>query len=272
MCLVDTYYDSNPSNSRSRSKSRHRAIRPQPFICLDRAIQHRILTHVQQLLEYACFNFARRTMPEVLEKHHWDCPEAAELNQWVPELRKRQTELFGVLGDIPRPYDKLICSLAELRHTAVHRISVSAQRLKRFLLDAEKLSALMGDAPCRATLAKLRLITQEVTAKLESHKRVLACKRAELDRVREMGIAELERDESEYRASTVKSLEEILPPSMALPSVATADKDEMDLKTDENTCSLSDARQDSESQAIEVERLALNSVPGVECQNVLDGP
>ncbi|KAI0534283.1 hypothetical protein GGR58DRAFT_505439 [Xylaria digitata] len=239
----DTYHNSN-SSTRQRRRS---SIRSRSSVCFPLRTQHRILTHVQRLLENACFDFGRRAIPQVLEMRQWDCPEAVELNNWVPELRLRQGELFESLGDIVRPYDQLLCSMADLRHTAVHRVRINARSLELFLLNAEKFTALLGDATRREMLAKLRLNTQEVIGKLECNKRILSSKRAELDRVRAMGIAELEREGNEYQASAVKSLEQVLAPSVALTPVVTVKEDEMsfnadevDLMEDDNTSRRSD--------------------------------
>ncbi|TGJ81228.1 hypothetical protein E0Z10_g7537 [Xylaria hypoxylon] len=243
----DTHHNSNPSTS----KLRRSTIRSRSSVCIPMKTQDRILTQVQRLLEKACFDFGRRVMPEVLEMRQWDCPEAAELNNWVPEFRIRQRELFGPLGDMTKPHDQLLRSMADLRHMAVHRIRINARRLELFLLNAEKFTALLGDATRREMLAKLRLNTQEVIGKLEYNRSVIGSKRAELDRVREMGIAELQREESEYQVSAAEgleeALEEALAPSVAPTPVVTAKEDEMsftvneaDLMEDDNRSSRSD--------------------------------
>lgn len=109
------------------------------------------------------------------------------------------------------------------------------------LIDAEKFTDLLGDATRREVLTKLRLSTHEVIAKLESNKRVLGCKRAELDaeldRVRQMGIAQLEKEEIEYQASAVKSLEktleEAIAPSLAITPAVPVNEDDTSLKMDD---------------------------------------
>ncbi|KAI0431055.1 hypothetical protein F5Y09DRAFT_305797 [Xylaria sp. FL1042] len=239
----DTCCNSNSSMSRLRRSG----IRPQSSVRFPMRAQGLILAHVQWLLEGACFDFGRRAMPEVLEMRQWDCPDVVELNSWISEFRLHQSELFGSPGDIERPHDQLLSSLVNLRHTAVHRIRINVQSLESFLLNSEKFTALLGDATRREMLTKLRLNTQQVIGKLECHQRVLNCKRAELDRIREMGIAELEREESEYKASAVKDLVEFLTPSAALTPVVTVKEDEtslevneVDLMGDDNTSSRSD--------------------------------
>ncbi|KAK5631102.1 hypothetical protein RRF57_006817 [Xylaria bambusicola] len=226
-------FNTCPNSNSSSRRRRRRTLRSLSSICVPLPAQDHILTYVQRLLEKACFDFGSYAMPEELKTRHWDCPEAAELNMWVRMLRRRQSELFGNPGELVQPYDKLLCSLTDLRHTAVHRVRIDAQRLELFLLNAEKFTALLGDTARREVLVKLRLITREVIGRLESNNRVLTCKRAELDRVREMGIAELEREEIEYRASAVKSLEEFLVPLVTLPPIVPANEDSTSLKANE---------------------------------------
>ncbi|KAI0912220.1 hypothetical protein F4823DRAFT_582210 [Ustulina deusta] len=268
-------FDTCDNSNSSISKRRRSSLRSRSSVCFPLRTQDRILTHVQRLLEKACFDFGRRAMPEVLETRQWDCPEAAELNKWVPELRLRQGELFGGLGEIAQPHDQLLRSLADLRHTAVHRVRINARSLELFLLNAEKFTALLGDATRREMLAKLRLNAREVIGKLECNKRVLGLRRAELDRVRAMGIAGLEREESEYQASAVESLEEALAPlvapSVALTPVVTVE-DEMSFKVDEVDLMEDDNRSSRSDQCSEVDMLpcvrieeAPKGVPGPSC-------
>ncbi|KAI0525409.1 hypothetical protein F5B22DRAFT_337410 [Xylaria bambusicola] len=226
-------FDMCPDSNSSSGKGGRPTLRSLSSVNIPLPTQHLILTYVQRLLEEACFDFGSRAIPEVLKTRQWDCPEAAELNLWVPLLRQRQGELFGSLGECVQPYGKLLGSLADLRHIAVHRVRIDAQRLEMFLLNAEKFTALLKDATRREVLAKLRLNTKEVIGKLESNKRILACRRAELDRVREMGVAELEREESEYQASAVKSLKDVLAPLVTLTSIMPVNGDVMSMKTHE---------------------------------------
>ena len=50
--------------------------------------QHLLLTVTQCLLEDCCFEFAIRSLPDILKEHMWDCPEAVELNKWICVLLK----------------------------------------------------------------------------------------------------------------------------------------------------------------------------------------
>ncbi|KAF2971834.1 hypothetical protein GQX73_g1758 [Xylaria multiplex] len=223
---MESFDSCHNSNSSTRKRGRG-GIRSRSSVCFPMKTQDRILTHVQRLLENACFDFGRRVMPEVLKAQKWDCPEAAELKTWVEELIQRRGELFGSMGQMVQPYDQLLHSMVDLRNTAVHRNRINAQTLEQFLIKAEKFTTLLGDATRQEMLVKLRLNVQEVIGKLESNKRIISSKRAEVNRLRETKIAELEREESEYQTSVVKSLEEDLAPSFALTPVVAAKEDEM---------------------------------------------
>ncbi|KAI6747502.1 hypothetical protein HG530_015882 [Fusarium avenaceum] len=41
--------------------------------------QHKLMGYLQHYLVGVCYEFGKQTMPEVLEKHGWDCTEAAQL-------------------------------------------------------------------------------------------------------------------------------------------------------------------------------------------------
>ncbi|QSS59377.1 hypothetical protein I7I51_08812 [Histoplasma capsulatum] len=140
VCSVWRCQDNKPSTLK---KSRHI---PSLFpIYLPLRSQHLLLAKVQTILEQTCFEFGQHVMPDVLQKNHWDCPESAELNVWATELLQRQDVFADKKGDVGKPLEKLFRSVADIRHTAVHRIRVSARGIEQFLLDAETLAMLLGD-------------------------------------------------------------------------------------------------------------------------------
>ncbi|KAJ8121923.1 hypothetical protein ONZ43_g1749 [Nemania bipapillata] len=180
--------------------------------------QHRILTSVQSTLEDACFDFAQQAMPDILKKKNWDCSEAAELNLWAAEFLQRQSEFSDKADDLGQPLAKLLRSVADIRHTAVHRICISARGLEQFLLSAESFATLLGDASRLRALTELRRNIQQAIEELERNKHVLgsklretlkrvAAQRAELDRIEEMAIADMMREDGEYQAFAGKNLE-----------------------------------------------------------------
>ncbi|KAI0114084.1 hypothetical protein GGR51DRAFT_505449 [Nemania sp. FL0031] len=206
--------------------------------------QHRILTNVQSILEDTCFEFAQRAMPDILKKNGWDCSEAAELNLWVAEFLQRQSEFSNRAEGIGQPLTKLLRSVSDIRHTAVHRICISARGLEHFLLNAESLATLLGDTTRLKSLTELRRSIQQATEELERNKHVLgsklretlkrvAAQRAELDRIEEIAIADMMREDGEYQAFAGKNLEEtIIPPAVPAP-VAPVKEDESSSNMDD---------------------------------------
>ncbi|KAH6874201.1 hypothetical protein B0T10DRAFT_449413 [Thelonectria olida] len=183
--------------------------------------QHKLLVKVQTILEQACFAFGQRVMPDVLQKNRWDCPESAELNIWATEFLQRQSEFADRKSNTGKPLEKLFHSVADVRHTAVHRIRVSARGIEQFLLDAEGLATLLEDEVCLKSLTKLRRDTQLVIGELERNKHVLSSKlgetlkrtaaqRAELDRIEEEAIAEMVKEDGEYQVFAGSNLEQAI--------------------------------------------------------------
>ncbi|KAI0196467.1 hypothetical protein F4808DRAFT_439748 [Astrocystis sublimbata] len=210
---VETYRDpKQPSNRITR-------VVPSLFpVYLPLRTQHRVLINVQSILEDACFEFAQRNMPEILARNKWDCSEAGELNLWSSELLKRQADFLDKQDDVGKPIDLLIRSIARLRHAAVHRHCITARVLENFLLDAESFATLLGDTTRLKTLRELRRNIHQSIEELERNKHVLsstlkqalkkiAVQRAELDRLEEMAIADMMKEDGEYQAFAGKNLE-----------------------------------------------------------------
>lgn len=213
--------------------------------------QHRILTSVQSTLEDACFEFAQRTMPDILKKNNWDCSEAAELNLWAAELQRRESEFSGREDDIGKPLSQLFRSLSDIRNAAVHRICVSARGLEQFLLNGESLATLLGDTTRLKSLSELRRNIQQTVEELERNKHLLgsklketlqkiAAQRAELDRAEEMAISEMMKEDGEYQAFAGKNLEEAVV-SSAVPAAVDI------MKEDETNSTLDGAEDDGRS-------------------------
>ncbi|KAI1825219.1 hypothetical protein F4861DRAFT_211200 [Xylaria intraflava] len=212
---VETYHSHEPQASKAKPAV------PSLFpIYLPLRTQHRILTKVQSILEDACFDFGQSNMPEVMKKKGWHCSEAAELNLWVVELLQHQNKFADRVNDIRRPLTSLLRSVADIRHSAVHRICISAKGLEQFLLNAESFATLLGDTTRLKSLTELRRNVQQAMGELERNKHVLnskltetfkriAAQRAELDRAEEMAIADMVREDIEYLTLAGKNLEDV---------------------------------------------------------------
>ena len=92
-------------------------------------VQHTVLTQTQTLLEECFYNYASKHMPGLVRGRGWDCPAAGELTEWIVIFRRKQ-DLPFLLG----PH--LLRTIADLRHTAVHRRRVRLARVLEFLESA----------------------------------------------------------------------------------------------------------------------------------------
>lgn len=133
---------------RSRSPESSIFILPPPPPPLDSDIpflpfklQHRILITLQNFLERACYDFARKHYPEFLIRKGWDCPEAGELTHWtrglIAEFRGNPTRVVREADHFPT----VLKGIDEVRHSAVHRVPVSGRDIQRLI---EKTKAVLG--------------------------------------------------------------------------------------------------------------------------------
>jgi hypothetical protein len=127
---------------------------------ISQAKQHKILRKTQEIAEGACFNYALIYMRDILSQKRWLCKEAVELSKWTCVLRGKQY-LFNpaTVEQLPREFDKILDSLTDLRHTAVHRLHIPLVRVLSFIVDAESISKLCEDD---ASFQKLNLLRQEL--------------------------------------------------------------------------------------------------------------
>ncbi|KAE9374093.1 hypothetical protein N431DRAFT_543550 [Stipitochalara longipes BDJ] len=163
----------------------------------------------------------KHAMPDVLQQNQWDCPESAELNLWATEFLRRQSAFAEKGKNVGKSLEKLFRSVADIRHSAVHRIRVSARGIEQFIFDAESLATLLGDEVCVKSLTNIRRDTQLAIEELERNKHVLSSKltknlkkiaaaRAELDRLEEEAIAEMVKEDGEYQVFAGTNLEQAI--------------------------------------------------------------
>ncbi|RPB09035.1 hypothetical protein P167DRAFT_548436 [Morchella conica CCBAS932] len=101
--------------------------------------QHQVLTSAQTTLESACYRFTKKNYPSILTRNKWRCPEAGELTAWTKELIRAFEADPGPATKAlhsPTNFPKALRDLAELRHTTVHRLVVSGERLLSLLENA----------------------------------------------------------------------------------------------------------------------------------------
>ncbi|PHH84917.1 hypothetical protein CDD83_1180 [Cordyceps sp. RAO-2017] len=180
---------------------------PEPFtarIHLPYGVQHRLLVEIQHVLEEACFEFAKRTNPAILEKNGWDCSEAAELNLFVKELGSHSLgqPVTSATNDTILIAD-LVSSISKIRHAAVHRERLSTSGVDRAFEDSEHLLTFLGDDKRVQRIKDLRhdighLLGEldqkerEVDSILESKRNKINEQRQELQRLEEIALQDAE--------------------------------------------------------------------------------
>lgn len=174
---------------------------------------------LQKTLELTCYEFGARVLPDVMRKRGWDCPESVELNKWT-ELLKR--EGLAVERDSTRkPLKELLHSIANIRHTAVHRLHTNSIGLERFLADAEDLAGALGNtvyanaisqlrSNAESALAELRQNKQFLQLRLEKTRAVIAKQRAELDRREQEAMDRVREEDEKYGMLAGERLEKAL--------------------------------------------------------------
>ncbi|KAH6966209.1 hypothetical protein EDB82DRAFT_561984 [Fusarium venenatum] len=127
--------------------------------------QTRLLSKIQTLLEHACFTYAEKHLPQLLDENDWDCPEAGELNVWMHHLAIHGLELHYLARDrgITERLSSVMHSVENIRHDAVHRNRVEISRLAIYLDHAVDLCTVLGD---QEDLNKLKAIRDETKAQI----------------------------------------------------------------------------------------------------------
>jgi hypothetical protein len=114
-------------------------------------VQHKALAKMQEILEHACFDFARRYHPDILEKHKWTCADLAELHIMVKELSRRP-----ILPPATFLKEKIRDSICDIRHSAVHRLHRSISEYDQMFEASKLLLCLMDDEQRREIMLQLR--------------------------------------------------------------------------------------------------------------------
>ena len=128
---------------------------------LEFGLQHSLLTTAQRILEKSLYEFGSRVLAETVQERGWDCAQCVELNDWAKILRTRPELLPKArIEELNKPLQKLLDSIVQIRHTAVHRQKITANVIELFLADAECFTRILDDDTCSRELANIR---QEVS-------------------------------------------------------------------------------------------------------------
>ncbi|KAI9154950.1 hypothetical protein HJFPF1_07511 [Paramyrothecium foliicola] len=179
--------------------------------------QYSLLVAAQSYLEHACFEFAQQHFSDLLVENSWDCPEAVELNLFAKKLnrRKQDAKAKSSSGGLLTP--KLITSIIELRHAAVHRQRLSAHTLNIFLRECEEFLTFLGDTTRYQKVSGLRQDAHRILVDLDRDEKaadaVLETKREEIEAARrELQQLELafskkvEQARTEFRGVAAKNM------------------------------------------------------------------
>ena len=208
--------------------------------------QHELLVEVQAVLEDIGYDFGKAKMKDAVEREGWDCAQSVELNKWMPLLFSNQHHFLpNSLGRRGQRLPKLMKSVSEIRHTAVHRLRVTTGRLEELVADGETLARLLCDDGRIQTLERLRRELQLksddlkrnkdlLESKLNSKLKIIADQRAELDRLEQLAVEEMLVEDREYRGLAGPNLKQaICSPDTAVQS-GTRTEMELDVDTDLN--------------------------------------
>jgi hypothetical protein len=113
---------------------------------------------------------------------------------------------------------ELFSSIAQLRHTAVHRLRLTANRILQFVVDAEALVKLLRDDVTLDVVASIRQCLQTCIGEIERNKDLLevsmattrasfAAKREELEREEREALEKTEDEDREYMVLAGRGLE-----------------------------------------------------------------
>ncbi|KAJ2977478.1 hypothetical protein NQ176_g4346 [Zarea fungicola] len=171
-------------------------------VYLPHATEHRLFVRIQNMLEQVCYEYGSHKMPDVLQRH--------VIVQQEPRRRRSLRELFA--------------SIANIRHTAVHRLRVHAKGVDKYLNDAERFTILLGNKEQLQAISKLRRDTRTALDELERNKHLLRAKlddtrqkiseqRKMLDAAEKMAIAEMETEDEQYQLLAGKCVDAALTPS-----------------------------------------------------------
>ncbi|KAL2065516.1 hypothetical protein VTL71DRAFT_3186 [Oculimacula yallundae] len=113
------------------------------------AIQHSILSSIQNLLEECLFEFAKARVPDVLAAVGWTHHLTAELSLWWPVFKKVMAALPKQAIDhsqLDSPIENLFGRIRHIRHMVVHRLrEVPMSSIEWMARDAASLALALGD-------------------------------------------------------------------------------------------------------------------------------
>ncbi|PVH90454.1 hypothetical protein DM02DRAFT_712176 [Periconia macrospinosa] len=137
--------------------------------------QHIILTTTQHILEECCFDFVKRWQPSIVLNKGWDCAEAGELTKWTRIISKHSGKLPAHAFTLSEgsSLDFVLVSTNKLRHSAVHRLRLTARGVSQLVEAARNLAEALQDSLRTSQLKELQLDIDSKVKAMELYKNVL---------------------------------------------------------------------------------------------------
>ncbi|VTO83132.1 unnamed protein product [Fusarium graminearum] len=145
--------------------------------------QHKLIVHLQEVLEGACFAYGQRNLAGILRGRSWDYAEAVALHTWINEF-PAMTKTFDT-----KHRRELLQSGVDIQNIVAKRTRIDWSRMKKLLDDAFELTEILNVKGYSDTVQKVRL---DIGLAVEG----LSCKEQE---AKELQDEELQRIAEERR-------------------------------------------------------------------------
>ena len=137
--------------------------------------QHHVLSRVQQVLEETCFRFMQRWLPSTLVLNNWTCAAAIELTKSLSIIKQNLGVLPEGCMDTPKQtlFMKIAPEIAQLRHSAVHRLHLQHNKFLQQIKCACTLAELLQHPENLDILQTLHSQVDALVKKLEYETRIV---------------------------------------------------------------------------------------------------
>jgi hypothetical protein len=174
---------------------------PAISVYLPFSAQHRLMVFLQQKLEEMCFSFSQKHLPNLLRNRDWNCPEAAELHNW---MRTLSVELSYTDHTWVVEKSRLLDSVGQIRKFAVTRTRINSIHMEKLMVDALELATLLEEERtvkiierlCKdmvSTSHSFGAETEQVRKKFDSKLKQIEATRTKLDELENATKAALEK-------------------------------------------------------------------------------
>ena len=185
--------------------------------------QHRLLVHVQSLLEECCLEFGNTWVPDLMEARKWNEAESIELTEWTKRFLKYARSLPpSAIQSVPgKSIAEVLFGTSALRHSAVHRLPTSAAGISKMLSAASTFAEALNDSKRAEKVAEIKVQLEATIEGIVQHQNLLerkltdqfediARRRAELDELERSSIEEMMATDKKQRTEVGSAFESFL--------------------------------------------------------------